>query len=821
MLATSPLWILSIAVIPVTFTIAIMRDQLFDIDFIINRTLVYGALTVSVAGLYALIVVGGGVLIQTDLSLAGLLVTAVLVGVFFHPLRTLFQRAADRIHPSMMRPSAQPSGERARSSPQTGKADQSVDPKWGRVLKPLWVLSAVLSFTVLILSLPGYVTRTPIGNLGSHLVFKPTTLLLALHHLNSLISILSAVISLGLASFLFIKISDQRIGLFLAFYLLAHGILLAGPIEMLESFWPNVAWVNSFILLPIFAGPATATLIALFPDGRFVPRWSRWLVPATLLFLLASFLMEQGELPLGSGLSGWILTGVVIVLFLAIFVAILYVSIYRYRQVSTPEQRQQTKWVVYGLFLWFVLLFISVVPWMMVLNLPTGSLVPWWVPVAQLFWFLSIAIFPVTLTIAVMRFRLYDIDILINRTLVYGALTASVIAIYALVVGVASWLFQSSGNLVVSLLATGLVAVLFHPLRERLQGGVNRLLYGERANPFAVITDLAQRLENAKNPDDMLAEAVRMVARALKLPYVAIVTGQDRRDNVLAAWGTPAGELVEFPLIYQAETVGYLLVSPRAPGEAFDEVEQNLLHTIARQAGALVHAVRLTDDLKRSRRRIVSAREEERRRLRRDLHDGLGASLAALHLQTGVLRRLIRKDQEAAEEIVGEFRDELREAIDEIRRVVYELRPPALDELGLVPAIQAQAARCRGLHPRSSNQPKGVDSKPVLQVRVEAPEALPPLPAAVEVAVFRIVQEALTNVVRHARARRCFVRLELDGDLQVEVVDDGVGIKDRHTLGVGLISMCERATELGGTCVIEPAQNGGTRVRACLPLSQE
>jgi signal transduction histidine kinase len=676
---------------------------------------------------------------------------------------------------------------------------------------------------VLILSLPGYVTRTPIGNLGSHLVFKPTTLLLALHHLNSVISILSAVISLGLASLLFIKISDQHMGLFLAFYLLAHGILLAGPIEMLESFWPNIVQVNSFILLPVYAGPATTALIALFPDGRFVPRWSRWLVPATLLFLLASFLMQRGELPLGSGLTGWILTGVVIVLSLVILVAILYVSIYRYRHVSTPEQRQQTKWVVYGLFLWFVFLFISTVPFMQALNLPAGSFVPWWLLVAQFFWFLSTAIFPLTLTIAVMRFRLYDIDILINRTLVYGALTISVIAVYTLVVGATSLLFQSSGNLVVSLLATGLVAVLFQPLRERLQGGVNRLLYGERADPFAVITGLAQRLENAKNPDDMLAEAVRTVARALKLPYVAIVTGQDRGNDVVAAWGKPAEKPVEIPLIYQAETVGYLIVSPRAPGEVFDEAEQKLLRTIARQAGALVHAVRLTEDLKRSRRRIVSAREEERRRLRRDLHDGLGASLAALHLQTGVLRRLIRKDQEAAEEIVGEFRNELRETIDEIRRVVYELRPPALDELGLVPAIQAQAARCTDVRPADSSQPSEVDINPdvFLQVRVEAPEALPALPAAVEVAAFRIVQEALTNVVRHAQARRCFVRLELDGDLQVEVVDDGVGIGDRHTAGVGLISMCERAIELGGTCVIEPAPNGGTRVQACLPLSQE
>ncbi|MEJ2352838.1 MAG: hypothetical protein P8Y03_23880 [Anaerolineales bacterium] len=270
--------------------------------------------------------------------------------------------------------------------------------------------------------------RTPIGNLGGQLVFRPTLLILVIHHLNSLISILSAILSLSLATLLFVKKSGQRMGLFLAFYLLAHGILLAGPIEMLESLWPGVARVNTFILLPIFAGPVTATLIGIFPDGRFVPRWSGWLIPATLLVFPLGHWMEQGRLPTAIELFEQFLIGLVLLVSVVVFFAFLYVAIYRYRHVSTPEQRQQTKWVVYGIFLWVALLLISTVPWMIALGQPSGSLVPWWLPVAQLFWFGSTAILPLTLTIAVMRYRLFEIDIIINRTLVYGSLTAGIVA---------------------------------------------------------------------------------------------------------------------------------------------------------------------------------------------------------------------------------------------------------------------------------------------------------------------------------------------------------------------------------------------------------
>jgi signal transduction histidine kinase len=420
----------------------------------------------------------------------------------------------------------------------------------------------------------------------------------------------------------------------------------------------------------------------------------------------------------------------------------------------------------------------------------------------------ALLVVPVFTYIAILRYRLYDINVVINRTLVYGALSACVVGIYVLAVGALGALFQAQGNLGISLLATGVVALLFQPLRGRLQRGVNRLMYGERDDPYTVISRLGRRLEATLAPDTVLPTLVETIAQALKLPYAAILLKEGERFGTAASYGSPRGEPETLPLIYQKEEIGRLVLSPRAPGEGFSDADRSLLEDLARQAEVAVHAVRLTTDLQHSRERLVATREEERRRLRRDLHDGLGAQLAGLNVQAGTLRRLIARDPDAADDLVVELREELRGAIADIRRLVYDLRPPALDDLGLVEALRQLAER------------HGSKGEP-LSVLVEAPEDLPDLPAAVEVAVYRITQEALTNVVRHARARTCVVRLVVDESVTLEIVDDGVGILAERSAGVGLSSMRERAAELGGNCVVEPAPKGGTQVLVRLPLSKE
>jgi signal transduction histidine kinase len=265
------------------------------------------------------------------------------------------------------------------------------------------------------------------------------------------------------------------------------------------------------------------------------------------------------------------------------------------------------------------------------------------------------------------------------------------------------------------------------------------------------------------------------------------------------------------PLVAQSEHVGDLWLSARTPGEPLTPADLRLLHDLAPQIAVAVQAVRLTaelrhltTDLQQSRTQLITAREEERRRLRRDLHDGLGPTLASLTFKIDAARNLLTQDSERADRLLEGVRQQAQEAITDIRRLVYDLRPPALDELGLLSALREQAA---------SSQHQG------LQIIVDVPESLPALPAAVEVAAYRIAQEALTNVIRHARAQQCLLRLRLqDGVLTLQITDDGKGIALGHHIGVGLLAMQERAVELGGSCTITRGPSGGTTIQVSLPL---
>jgi two-component system NarL family sensor kinase len=609
-----------------------------------------------------------------------------------------------------------------------------------------------------------------------------------------------------------------------AFTALSAGIIAYGstlPAAMSPALADLALWLGNWIWLPATILPTTFVFL-LFPDGRLPsPRWRpvAWAVGLGMALIAVGLALYPGPVESwGTGPNPYALAGADAALDLLITAgsALLLIGgigsilaiLFRYR-LSRGIERQQMKWLAYVAAIIVIFMFVTVPVWL------TGGLSD---PVAMevniALTNMVMLLIGIAAAVAIVGYHLYDIDIIINRTLVYGVMTGIILFIYTLVVGAASILFGAQGSRLLSLVATGLVAVLFQPIRNRLQRGVNRLLYGQRDEPFEVMARLGQRLEQTITPDSAYPTIVETVAQAMRLPYAAIQIPCDGQRRTVDSYGIPGKDLVSYDLTHQGELVGWLQVGHRAPDEALNPADERLLRNIARQAGAAVHNAQLTADLQRSRQQIITSREEERRRLRRDLHDGLGPSLASLLLEARVLRRMLRDDQDAAEKLADEMQADIRTTIEDIRRVVHELRPPALDDLGLAAAVQVMAAKIG----REENQGNGAVGG--LRVEVDAPGDLLQLPAAVEVAAYRIIQEALTNVVHHAQAACAVVRLRLDRQLLIEVADDGVGITGGRVGGMGLRSMRERAAELGGSFSIEPASGGGTIIRAALPTGQ-
>ncbi|MEU6996887.1 sensor histidine kinase [Nonomuraea sp. NPDC046570] len=387
------------------------------------------------------------------------------------------------------------------------------------------------------------------------------------------------------------------------------------------------------------------------------------------------------------------------------------------------------------------------------------------------------------------RHRPFDVGLLTNRTAVYAVLAAALGAVYFTLVTAVNALLPGPASGFAGALAVG---ALFQPVRHR----VDRMLT-PRQNTRSV----------RACPDEALATAAEAVKEALRQRGAAVEVGE--RLVVNGELGLRPHPL---PLLRHGEPVGRLLLAgPPRPGE------DRLVGVLLCHVADVAQAVRLNGDLQRSRRRILTGREDERRRLRRDLHDGLAPTLAGLGMSLDTAAITLRKNPGAVAPLLADVRERLSTAIGDIRELVYGLRPPSLDEFGLVEAIRTLAEQ---REPRAGN-PTGParrqTGKPGARADVRAGD-LGELPAAVEVAAYRIAQEALLNVRRHARAASALVTLDRDGDLVLRVTDDGVGMAPGAVAGAGLRSMRERAAELGGTCVVRPRPGGGTIVTATLPL---
>jgi signal transduction histidine kinase len=610
------------------------------------------------------------------------------------------------------------------------------------------------------------------------------------------LDILLAAVFTACALVIFIRKPRDPFTVFVTVMLVTFGMAtFAGGIRVIAYTYPKLNLLVRTI--EIFGNVAMLAFYFVFPNGRFTPRWTVAIVILWFLLVFPPYFLPDSPLNLQS--KGPIFDSI----FYATLLSGIASQIYRYIRVSDPIERQQTKWVVYGLTLGMGG-YVAVRTIGGFVQDPYGSALP--IGIALLILGeVFILLLPLSISIAVLRYRLWDINPIINRTLVYGALSFLTIAFYILTVGSFALYFRSNEtNVVISFIATGIVAILFEPLRQRLQRAVNRLMYGERDDPATVLMRLSQQLDSALAPDSVLQTIAETLAQTLRLPYAAISLS-DEEPSFASTPGMPPFDLVHLPLIYQTARVGELILAPRAAGESFSPADMKLINIIAQQAGIAAYTVRLNNDLQRSRERLVTAQEEERRRLRRDLHDGVGPTLASFSQRLETAAELIHTNPQKSEKLIHALQKQVTETVADIRRLVYALRPPVLDEFGLVSAIREHIAHYSG--------PKGI------RVTFDVTEPMPPLPAAVEVAAYRIALEAFTNIVKHAESSACQVLIRIENSsLLLEISDNGKGLSVEHHAGIGLHSMGERAAELGGEFAVKNKRSGGTTVRARLPI---
>ncbi len=363
----------------------------------------------------------------------------------------------------------------------------------------------------------------------------------------------------------------------------------------------------------------------------------------------------------------------------------------------------------------------------------------------------------------------------------------------------------------ITLIATAIVLLTLARVYRWLRIRIDDLVYGHHDDAFALMATVHPHLDLMTASQVILPTIAATIAQSLKLPYVAIES-QGGEAPLVAVFGVVPQDanLTYLLLRYQETRIGELRVAARRADEPLSHSDLKVLGDLARQVGIALYAAQLTQDLQRARIRLVTAREEERRRIRRDLHDGLGPTLANFAMRLEQARECLPPGAEESATLLAHLTGQAQTTIADIRHLVYDLRPPDLDEYGLLSALREYLHR---MHPKG------------IQVTLNAPATLPVLPAAVEVAVYRIVQEAFNNARKHAQARTITVTITLEQvaaeplALQVTIGDDGRGLAPDHLVGVGLHSMQERAEELGGTCVIHNLTAGGVQVVAHLPLT--
>jgi signal transduction histidine kinase len=608
------------------------------------------------------------------------------------------------------------------------------------------------------------------------------------------------------------------IGLSFAVSALASGITDTSPFR--SDAWQWGTWVNTWAWVPGWFF-MISLLLLIFPDGHLPSRGYRWFArlawaSVTLSMVGGAFDATAGgtagfeprfatfptfvtNSPINPELLGTVCG-------LVAMVGSVHALVRRFRR-SRGEERLQMKWFVYGAIATVILLpfrtvFVRGAPW-------------------QIIGALSLPILPLAVGMAILRRRLYEIDVVINRTVVYGLLAAFITAVYVgIVVGLGAAIGTGAHqNLGLSILATAIVALAFQPVRERVQRLANRLVYGERATPYEVLSGFSARMAGTMAVEDLLPRMARVLAEATGAVRATVWLRVGDALEPEAEWpGSPArtalplaGEdppavpnaSLTVPVRHRGELLGALSLA-KPGGERVAPAEEKLAWNLASQAGLVLRNARLIEELRASRTRLVKAQDEERRKLERNIHDGAQQQLVAISVKLGLARTLLHQDEARALGTIEALQADAQEALENLRDLARGIFPPLLADQGLAAALSAQARKIP------------------LPVEVRA-DGLGRYPKEVEAAVYFCALEALQNATKYAGATRAVVHVANGTDgLRFSVEDDGRGFDLATTpAGTGLRGMADRLDALGGHLEVRSAPGRGTSVEGTLPLRVE
>jgi signal transduction histidine kinase len=611
----------------------------------------------------------------------------------------------------------------------------------------------------------------------------------------------------------------------LGWYLLHSGHRDAGLVLLA---FDSPSWV------PIVVLPVTFLLL-LFPDGHLPSprwRWFAWGVGVGLTVVYFAILLDPGPLesppaprvpnPLGIDALGPILD-VAQALILVIPIGVLgslTALVLRFRR-SRGIERFQLRWLLTAAG--FVALLYSGAMFASLGASWGGAGEPGWLLLLQGLVIPSFVLIPIAIGVSILRYRLFDIDVVINKAVLFGALAVFITIVYVgIVVGVGA-LVGSRASPALSAVAAAVVALAFQPLRRRAQRIADRLVYGRRATPYEVLSDLSERVGQTYASDELLPRMARALAEGTGAARADVWVRSEDDLRAEAAWpsdspalpprpvasaeGEVTGTSMFEPVRHRGELLGALSIEKR-PGESLTATEERLVADLAAQAGLVLRNASLTrellrtiDELKTSRQRLVTAQDEERRKLERNLHDGAQQRLVALTVKLGLLERLVEKDPAQAGSIAAQLQGDATEALEELRDLARGIYPPLLADKGLVAALESQA--------RKSVVPVAIESDGIGRYAREA-----------EAAVYFSCLEALQNVAKYASASRAVVELsDGDGRLRFTVTDDGVGFDQAtSTFGTGLQGIADRLAALGGELAVTSSPGRGTSVAGSLPV---